>query len=218
MDPDGTEGLEAGADPHRTPDFHRLVDRTRGLQPWRRIFHAVNGTIVAALLVSWEPSRGTAAVVLGAGAVAQRAADVARLVHPPANALFFRAFRSLASPREASGLASSTWYAIGMALTVLLFPLESAVSGILVLALADPAGSYVGRRWGKRPVLGGTVAGTTAFVLVAGAVLLLRHGPAVAAVGSLAAMLAERRSWPLDDNLAVPLVTAAVVSATGILL
>lgn len=139
-------------------------------------------------------------------------ADVVRLRYPPANELFFRALRVLASPREASGLASSTWYAVSVAAAVALFPLHHAVSAILVLALADPAGSYVGQRWGRRPFLGGTVAGSATFCLVAGVVLGLRHPPAVAVVAVVAAALAERRSWPLDDNLTIPLVTGAVTT------
>lgn len=166
--------------------------------------------VASLLLLHLDLPRSTAAALLAAGAVLVVVADVFRLRYPPANELFFRAFRLLASPREASGLASSTWYAVAVAAAVALFPLHHAVSGILVLALADPAGSYVGQRWGRRPFLGGTVLGTATFVVVAGLVLGFRHPPAVAGVAAVAAALTERRSWPLDDNLAIPLVTGAV--------
>lgn len=174
--------------------------------------------MVSLLLLHLDLPRSTAAILLGAGAFVVLVADILRLRYPPANVLFFKAFRLLASPREASGLASSTWYAIAVAAAVTLFPLQHAVSGILVLALADPAGSYVGQRWGARPFLGGTIAGSATFCLVAGVVLGLRHPPAVAAVAVVAAALAERRSWPLDDNLAIPLVTGAVTSVGASLL
>lgn len=167
---------------------------------------------VSLLLLHLDLPRWTAATLLAFGAALVLVADVFRLRHPPANELFFRLFRLLASPREASGLASSTWYAVAVAAAVALFPLHHAVSGILVLALADPAGSYVGQRWGRRPFLGGTVAGSVTFCLVAGVLLGPRHPPAVAAVAVVAAALAERRSWPVDDNLAIPLVTGAVTT------
>lgn len=170
------------------------------------------------LLLHLDLPRSTAATLLAAGAVLVLVADLFRLRYPPANELFFRAFRLLASPREASGLASSTWYAVAVAAAVAFFPLHHAVSGILVLALADPAGSYVGQRWGRRPFLGGTVAGSLTFCMVAGVVLGLRHPPAVAAVAVVAATLAERRSWPLDDNLAIPLVTGALTTLGASLL
>lgn len=170
------------------------------------------------LLLHLDLPRSTAAALLAAGAILVLVADAFRLRHPPANELFFRAFRLLASPREASGLASSTWYAVAVAAAVAFFPLHHAVSGILVLALADPAGSYVGQRWGRRPFLGGTIAGSLTFCVVAGVVLALRHPPAVAAVAVVAATLAERCSWPLDDNLTIPLVTGALTTLGASLL
>ena len=200
------------------PELEILVERTRGLQPWRRLYHAANGVAVAVALSWLDLSRPVAVAILGGVALLLLASDLLRLLYAPANALFFRVFRRLASPREVARLASSTWYALGLAVTVLLFPREQAVSGILVLALADPTGSYLGRRWGQRPFLGGTVLGSASFATVAFAVLAFRHAVPAATVAALCATLAERRSWPLDDNLAVPVVTAAVLSWVGLLI
>lgn len=204
--------------PSTNPTLDELVERTRGLQPWRKLFHAVNGLSVAAAIVFLDIPSETARWILGPIALGLLVLDALRLLHPPSNALFFRAFRLLASPREARGLASSTWYALGIALAVLLFPLEHAVTGILVLGLADPSASYVGQRWGRRPFLGGSVAGTVVFLAVAAAVLLSRHPWGVAAVSVLAVTLAERKSWPLDDNFAIPLVSAAATTGSSALL
>jgi dolichol kinase len=99
-----------------------------------------------------------------------------------------------------------------MTLAVAFFSREVAVSGILVLALADPAASYVGQRWGRRPFLGASLEGTALFAAVAFAVLAPRHGLLPGAVGALAMTLAERLSWPLDDNLTIPVVGAAVLT------
>jgi len=195
-----------------TADIDPLVARTSGAQPWRRIFHAANGVAVAALLMFFEPSRQLA-VGIGAAALAlQFLLDWARLRMPRANEAFFRAFRHLASPREARGIASSTWYTLGIVSTVAVFPRPAAVSGILVLALADPAASYLGRRFGRTPLLGGTLEGMLVFAAVCFAVLVYRHGPLVAVVASLLLPFVERRSWPLDDNVSVPLASAALVT------
>ena len=59
--------------------------------------------------------------------------------------------------------------------------------------------------------MGGTVEGSAVFLLVALAVLLPRHAFPVAAVVAVMATLLERRSWPLDDNLAVPVSCALVL-------
>ena len=45
------------------------------------------------------------------------------------NAFFFRMFPSLASPREAVGIASSTWYLVGVFVTYAVFPMRVAAEG-----------------------------------------------------------------------------------------
>ncbi|MGE0160551.1 MAG: hypothetical protein AB7T31_14160 [Gemmatimonadales bacterium] len=196
-----------------SPDLEALVARTSGPQPWRKVFHAFNATAVAVAVVVIEPP---GAVLLGALAVLVAAllvADLVRLRSEPANQLFFKAFAALASPREARGIASSTWYAIGILAAFALFARDVAVSSVLVMGLGDPVAGYVGRRFGRRPFLGGTLEGTLAFVAVAALVLAARHPLGLAVVAAAVSALAERRSWPLDDNLAVPLACGATLTA-----
>ena len=192
-----------------------LVERTRGPQPWRKLFHAVNGVTIAAALSYAAVSDRVAILALSAVAAVLLAADLARLADSRANQLFFRMFNRLASPRELGGVASSTWYAIGILSVVALFDRSTAVSAVLVLALADPLAGYVGRRWGKRGFLGGTALGSTVFFLVGFLLVGARHGWWVAAPVAIAATLAERKSWPLDDNLVIPLACAGAIAAIG---
>jgi len=201
-----------------SPGLEGLVQRTSGPQLWRRVFHAVTGVLIAIALTILDLPRATAVAIIGVVVAALGAIDVARLVDPKVNALFFSAFRHLASPRDARGLASSTWYGLGVLIAVALFPTRAAVSGVLVLALADPIASYAGRRWGRRAFLGATLEGTALFAAVAFGILAARHGPLVGAVGAVVLALAERLSWPLDDNLTIPVFGGAVVTAFGVLL
>ncbi len=198
---------------HDTHALHRLVERTDGPQPWRKLFHAFTGVTIAAAL-TWSPlSRWTAVTILATVLAVLLLVDVLRLRSARANRLFFRFFSSLASPREARGLASSTWYALGVLIVVAAFHRQDAVSAVLVLAVADSAASYLGRRWGRAPFLGGTVLGTTVFYLLSAGILSSRHGFAIGCSTALAVTLAERRAWPLDDNLAVPVACGSVLAA-----
>jgi dolichol kinase len=183
-----------------------LVARTAGPQPWRKAFHAFNAVWVTGLIWWLDLSNAVVVSVLGALVAVMLAADFLRLRVPAANELFFRAFGALASPREARAIASSTWYAVGLLATFALFPREVAISSVLVMGLADPVAGYLGRRFGRRPFLGGTVEGTAVFFVIAAALMTSRHPWPAALLAAAAAALAERRSWPLDDNLAVPLV------------
>jgi dolichol kinase len=170
------------------------------------------GLVVTGVLTLTGISKGVTILVLTGALAGLCVLDVLRLRSSRANVLFFKAFRYLATPREATRVASSTWYALGLLVVVTLFPLHAAVSGILVLAAGDPAASYVGRRWGKRPFLGGTLEGTIVFVAASFCVLAPRHPPLVALAAALVAAVTERLSRPLDDNLTLPVVTAGVVT------
>jgi len=191
-------------------ELQDLVRRTEGLQPWRRIFHATNGIVIAGALLLADPPWATAVVLLSLLTLGAFALDVVRFTVPDVNRLFFRVLRPLASPREATGIASSTWYLVGCTLAVVAFPRDIAVAAILVLALADPAASWVGRRWGQRRVGTGTFLGTGVFVAVATAVLFPFVGVPIALLVAVGTAGVEILPWPLDDNLVVPLVAGAL--------
>jgi dolichol kinase len=196
-------------------EFEALVDSTAGLQPLRRLFHAVLGLGCAVLLWTVDPPRTPALVGCGSLALLLLAADLIRLAVPRLNVVFFRTFRVLTSPREARGIASSTWYVVGILACLVLFPMGIVVPAIIVLAVADPAAHYVGRRWGARQLGTGTVEGAAAFVMV-GFLLLRPFVPGgTALVAALVAALAELLPWKLDDNLVIPLSVATVLSVNG---
>jgi dolichol kinase len=193
-------------------DFDALVGRTAGLQPWRRLFHAANGVMLALGPEAVGLGRVQTVGVLAALLVVLLGADLVRLRAPALNALFFRAFPSFASPREAAGIASSTWYVVGAMLVWALFEPAVAVASILVLALADPAASWLGRVV-KSPRVGtGSVFGSSVFFAVATAILLPAAGWVVAPVVAAGVMVVEATPWKLDDNLTVPVSTGVLLS------
>ena len=192
-------------------ELEALVARTAGRQPWRRAFHAVNGLTLVGILVFLNPPWSWTVAALGGLTLLLFLSDLARFSVPGLNRLFFRLFRPFASPREARGVASSTWYITGCFLAVAVFPREVAVASILVLALADSVASYVGRRWGRRPFGTGSVEGSLVFFVVAFLILAPSAGWGVATVVAGLTALVERTPWPLDDNLTVPLTTGLLL-------
>ena len=194
------------------PPLSVLVDRTRGLQPWRKLFHAASGLTVAGLLLFLVPFRSLAPAILGGLFVLLLGLDFLRLSRSSLNHLFFRWFQLLASPREAEGIASSTWF-VGGCFFAVLFPTDAAVAGILVLALSDPAASVAGYLWGRRPLGTGTVEGALVFggltFLILVALGLVGWGPALV-IAAIVSVL-ECFPGPVDDNLLVPVAVAVLV-------
>ena len=192
-------------------ELEALIATTDGLQPWRRVFHATCGLFIVGSLAWLELSRpmvGGVLLLLAGGALLL---DLVRLASEGVNRWFFRLLRPFASPREGRGIASSTWFLLGTGLAVFFFPREVAVPAILVLSLADPAASYVGRRWGRRPFGTGTVEGSLVFATLATILLVATTGWVTGVLTALVVTGIERIPWPLDDNLTVPLATGALL-------
>ncbi len=215
-------GPDHRADPTRsassvkTPsELEVAVRRTEGVQPWRRAFHAACGIVIVAF-VEYGPLDGRMDLLcLGVALLASLAIDWARLGSRSANLVFFRWFSALVSPREARKIASSTWYLTGAFITMLVAP-RLFMPALLVLALADPAASVVGRLWGRHRLGKGSWEGAAAFFVVASAVLASIVGPGIALPA--AALVAGFEVLPtgIDDNLTVPPVTALAVWLVGV--
>ncbi len=195
--------------------FAKLVEETRGLQPWRRVVHAGVGLGLAGIIGLELLPSPLLAVILGGIVTLAVVTDVLRLLWPAFNYRFFQAFRHLASPREATAPASSTWYVISVCLVMALFPSRVWVPSILVVALADPCAHVCGRLWGRGEPGEPSLLGSGVFWLVATLCLLPFTGVGPAALAALAVTAVEGSPLPLDDNLTVPLATAAALTLAG---
>lgn len=184
------------------------------MQPWRRVFHAASG-VGLALAAHWAGAESfEVRAALAVGTAASFCVDALRFRFPGANAAFFRWFRVLASPREARGPASSSWFLAG-ALAVSLAAPAYFVPSLLVLALADPAASVVGRLWGRHALGAGSWEGSAAFFVAAAGVLVPWAGLPGGLLVAGAATAAEAAPWRIDDNLTTPLAVAAALWAAA---
>ena len=193
----------------------RVVRRTEGVQPWRRVFHMFSGVAMAAIVHVIGPGSVVPVATLAGALAAAVAMDWIRLRSQAANKRFFRFFSALASPREARKVASSTWFLLG-ALTVLVVTPDGLFApAMLVLAFADPSASVVGRLWGRHKLGKGSWEGTTAFFLVATAVLVPFAGLQAALIAAAAVAILEVMPIGIDDNLTVPPATALMLWLVG---
>jgi dolichol kinase len=168
------------------------------------------------VFVSHAGAESTLAQAMVAGAlVVALVVDWIRLRFVVANITFFRVFSDLASPREATKLASSTWFLIGTLAVLVIAPPRLFFPTMLAFAFADPAAHVVGRLLGTRRLGKGTWEGTAVFFLVAATVLTPLAGIGAALIAAVAAAAVEVLSVGLDDNLTVPPVIAIVLWLAG---
>lgn len=198
----------------------------------RNAFHISWGLVGATLTLLLSP--GVLVGVALAFAAASWTMELVRRRSPAFNQRIMRVFRHVSRPHEVEQVNSSTWYASALLLLTLSFEPTIILTGVLVLAFADPAAAIIGRRFGRVPLINGrTVEGTLTFAfvgaLVSFTVLSLAGGgllPSYAfgvrltialAAGSLGA-IAELVSDRVDDNFSIPLSSALAAWAVLLLM
>src|SRR4051812_24561126 len=191
------------------------------LQLGRRLFHALNGTLVAsayALLFTHQQ----VVRVFGTIACVIYVLDRVRIAYPEVVAR--RApwiNRFLVRAEEEVREAAMTPYAIAVLLTILTVPKAAALIAIYTLALADPLAAIAGIRFGRHVLVRDrTLEGSGAFfaTTLAVAVTVLLYATlattgaiaGAAVVIALAATAVELLPLRIDDNLTIPLAVGFI--------
>ena len=190
----------------------------------RTAFHVISG-VMWALVYEHVLDRGPLLWVLGGCLVFFVTDDAMRRWFPERRSGFaVVVFRLLSRSSESAGIASSTWYTLGLMVGVAFLPKAACMLGLLILAFADPAAGVVGRRWGSRRIYRDkSVVGTVAFVVVAFAIAtvglgidrpLMDEGWRLGAAGliALAGAAAELLGDHVPDNFSVLVVTGTVAA------
>ncbi|AKT43691.1 diacylglycerol/polyprenol kinase family protein [Chondromyces crocatus] len=194
----------------------------------RSLFHVASGMVALAML-RLLPDRTWLVGVSGGLMTWAWTMEFLRRRSPAVNRALMRVFSQVAHPHERHQVNSSTWYLTALVGLALIAPLRAAELGVVVLAFADPAAGFIGRRFGRtRLRTGRSLEGTMGFVvagaLVAMATLAIFHPlpfPSMmllAVAGAVAGAVAELVSTRLDDNFTIPVSVAAAVSAAGLAL
>lgn len=157
--------------------------------------------------------------MLGACVLLMLVIEWVRRWHMHVRRTFERLLGFMLRRSERRGLTGATWVFTGAFFALALFRLDIAVAALLILSVSDSLAALIGRRFGREQFLGKSLAGSSAFFLSAlGLGLLTLHAPpGHAFVAALVATVVEAlplRLGPLEinDNLAIPLATGAVLT------
>jgi dolichol kinase/phosphoserine phosphatase len=123
--------------------------------------------------------------------------------------------RHAASQTELYGfVAAPLYFAIGILLTLILFPKSASGAAIAMFALGDSTASIFGGIWGKRlpfnkgKTLDGALAGFF-FAFLAGTFFV---SPLYALAGAAFAMTIEALPLPINDNIVIPVLTGLLLT------
>jgi len=139
--------------------------------------------------------------------------EVLRLRFPSLKAIFMNIARSLIREHERATLTGSTYLLMASSLCVLLARKEIAIASMSYLVLGDSMAAIVGKRYGRTRIFGKSLEGFLACFITCFAIGLVipRIDVSLAILGALTASLVELLPIPIDDNLRIPLMSAAVM-------
>lgn len=163
----------------------------------RRLIHASTALVLFVHLAQPATFRG----LVWSIAVLALVVDAVRLLHRG-----FRNWITHAVPvfraNEAQRLSGASLLWVGYALSAF-FPFALASVGILAAALADPAASTVGSRFGPEGGRKSVPGSTACWTVIAAVVLIAEMGALPAVIIATAGALLERFPGPFNDNLLI---------------
>ena len=146
--------------------------------------------------------------------------ESARMLSPAVRAIVNRLIGRIMRPAEGRLFTGATYVAIACLLSIWWFPQPVAVTALLFMSISDAAASLVGIKFGGPRILGKSLSGCAAFLLTAVAVAwwAMPDHRWIGLIGAAAAMVIEAlplRWGPvkIDDNLAIPLGSGALMAA-----
>lgn len=185
----------------------------------RAVFH-MSGGMAALAVIELLGTRPLLIAAAGSVVVAAWTMETTRRLDPRINDLLMTLFGAVAHPHERDKVNSATWYATALFILALFMPVAACAVAVVVLGFGDPMAAIIGRRFGRHKLVQGrSLEGSAAFLVSAAvtafAALTIFHPEigsvealALAGVGAFTGMLAELFAKRVDDNFAIPLVSA----------
>lgn len=145
-------------------------------------------------------------------------AELLRARHSGCRAFIDRWLGKIIRGRETSTMTGATYVMLGCLLSVVLFPRKVAIAALLFLSISDALASLIGIKFGRARLFGKSLAGSTAFLVSAVAIVhfVQPAPPWIGIAGALTATVVEALPLKLagrmlDDNLTIPLSAGTVM-------
>lgn len=140
--------------------------------------------------------------------------DILRRFHKGLGLIFKKYFfNRVLREKEVTSFMGSTYFLLSTILTIILFPKGIAILSILFLILSDTVAALTGKLFGKISIFNKTVEGSIGFFLTS--VLIVLAYPDIGfkegLLGSICATIIEFLPLRIDDNLTIPLGSAAIM-------
>ena len=189
-------------------------------KPWRRLWHLVGGSFFP-ILALFIP-KGILLITLGAMTGIFVAWEIVRFASPSVNRWMVSHLGVILKKEEGFRLTGTTCLLLASLAVFLLFDKYVAITSLLFLSIGDLMATVIGEKYGRRMAFNKSFEGSLACLascLLIG-MLMTRIGPTmvlpVAIVGAVSATIVELLPIPIDDNLTIPLFSAAIMTLAAL--
>jgi dolichol kinase len=125
----------------------------------------------------------------------------------------YRYMGIMVRPKEKRDFIGATYILSGSILTILLFDKPIAIAAVAFIVIGDTAGAIIGRIWGRVKFRGKSLEGSISFLVACIVAATVIPGMLfwVKIIGALTATIVEAITLHIDDNLIVPITSAAIM-------
>jgi dolichol kinase len=199
--------------PAAPDDAPRTTRRLPAREVGRKGLHLTSAVVPALLGLGVERRLLVAALaVLAASALL---VELGRRRSRRVAARFDALFAPLLRAHERQRLTGATWLLLSFLAAVAVLPRDVAIAATWAAAGGDAAAASVGSPFGRHRVgrTGKSLEGSIACALATaiGVLFVAALAPWIALVAAVVAALAERASWPHDDNARIVAIVGAAV-------
>lgn len=202
------------------PSAQRVTKTRKDYQWGRRLFHLLGGTLIGVAYLLYF-NHIQIIHILGLFASLAYVMDQVRVQYPELSSLFTPINRLFLRAEEELKESAAVPYVMATLLCIITFPKIIALFAIFTLAISDPLASIVGIRFGRHPITHNrTVEGTIAFFISTALIghYLFYTQTHISLFGVVAlplciaflVTLVDFLPHRLDDNITIPLSTAAI--------
>jgi len=182
-----------------------------GRQLIRETIH-IAGFFVPAFTVYWSLNRYVVVLLIFVFTTVYIMSELARMLGVNVPVMSTITWKATIQPEIYEFVTAPIFFALGIMLTLLLFPPPISYASIAIFALGDGSATLVGQTIGSHAIYynkGKKVEGTFFGFLLAslGASVFMPTNPLKTIAGAAAGMIMESLPTPINDNITIPLAT-----------
>jgi acyl phosphate:glycerol-3-phosphate acyltransferase len=185
----------------------------------RGLAHLLVGSVCASFI--WLAPHWAAVAFLAVAAGFFLLLDAARLKNYRVYNYFLFLFRPFLRETEQKRLSGAFYLTAGCLITALIFSRPLAGTAVLFLTFGDLSATLIGSLKGRIKLWGKSLEGSLACLIVCALIAFIASlnnvamAPLTLSMGVLSATVLEALPWGINDNLSLPIGSAAIMLAVG---